>query len=157
MWAFRKRPEQLTDEQRRGLDELFARIPDLEGAYWFRWGVTEVFDLATDEADAALRLEEYRSLWQDDEDLQDFFATYEQHRVGILAYFAERKSSGVVEGLNNKARVITKRCYGIKTTQTLWERLCLDINWASKAIGWPVKHLHHLANRIRAHFLALYT
>lgn len=157
MWAFRNRPETLTDEQRRGLDELFAQVPEVEGAYWFRWGVTEVFDVAAEEADAAQRLEEYRALWADEEDVQAFFARYDAHRDGILAYFGERKSSGVVEGLNNKARVVTKRCYGIKSPQTLWDRLCLDVNWAGKAIGWTIKQLHHLANRIRAHFLALYT
>lgn len=160
MWAFRTRPEKLTDEQRLGLEELFRCIPDLEGIYWFRWGITEVFDLATDAQDAAAQLEEYRSWWQDDEDfadLQEFFALVERHRDGILAYFADRKSSGVVEGLNNKARVVTKRCYGVKRTQTLWERLCLDVNLASGAIGWTVKQLHGLANRIRTRFLALYT
>ena len=157
MWAFRNRPENLTDEQRRGLEELFARLPEVEAAYWFRWGITEVFDLAADEQAAARWLQEYRSLWQGHEDFQEFFATYDAHRDGILAYFAERKSSGVVEGLNNKARVITKRCYGIKDTQTLWDRLCLDVNWASKAIGRTVRQLHQLANQIRARFLALYT
>jgi transposase len=119
-----------------------------------------VFDLAKDEQLAAAQLAEYRSLWQDDEDfadLQEFFTLVDRHRDGILAYFTERKSSGVVEGLNNKARVVTKRCYGLKKTQTLWKRLCLDVNWSSKAVGWTVKQLHSLANRIRTHFLALYT
>jgi transposase len=140
---------------------LFAKLPELERVYWFRWGVTEVFDLATDAVDAAEQLAEYRSLLdeEDEEDaaLLEFFATYEEHRAGILAYFAEGKTSGVVEGLNNKARVITKRCYGVKNTQTLWDRLCLDVNWASKAIGWTVQQMHQLANCIRAKFLALYT
>jgi transposase len=160
MWAFRTRPEKLTDEQHRDLEELFRHIPDLEGIYWFRWGITEVFDRAKDEQEAEEQLEEYRSWWQDDEDfedLQEFFALVDRHRDGILAYFAEGKSSGVVEGLNNKARVVTKRCYGVKNTQTLWERLYLDVNMASAAVGWTVKQLHSLANRIRTHFLALYT
>jgi transposase len=161
MWAFRNRPEKLNDEQRRGLEELFARLPDLERVYWFRWGLTEVFDEATDEQDAAERLDEYRSLLdeaeQDDQAVLEFFASYDEHRDGILAYFAEGKTSGVVEGLNNKARVITKRCYGVKSTQTLWDRLCLDVNWVSKASGWTVQQMHQLTNRIRAKFLAIYT
>jgi transposase len=158
MWAFRTRPEKLNEAQQRGLQELFAQLPELEFAYSIRWGVTEVFDQATDAADAASQLAEYRSLLaEEDTELQEFFATYEAHRAGILAYFDERKTSGVVEGLNNKARVITKRCYGVKTTQTLWDRLCLDVNWAHQAISSTVQHMHQLVNRVRARFLALYT
>ena len=158
MWAFRTRPENLQDEQRRGLETLFAQIPALEFVYWFRWGVTEVFDQATNEHDAAEQLAAYRALLEEeDQELHTFFATFDAHRDGILAYFRERKSSGVVEGLNNKARVITKRCYGIKDPQTLWSRLCLDVNWASKAVGWTVRQMHELASRIRATFLANYT
>jgi len=140
---------------------LFARLPELEGPYWCRWVVTEIFDVAADARDAAERLAEYRSLLdagdETDRPLLEFFARYDEHRDGILAYFAERKSSGVVEGLNNKARVITKRCYGVKSTQTLWDRLCLDVNWAGKAIGWTIQQMHHLTQRIRTTFLALYT
>ena len=158
MWAFRTRPENLPDEQRRSLETLFAQVPGLEFVYWFRWGVTEVFDQATNEHDAAEQLAAYRALLEEeDQELHRFFATFDAHRDGILAYFRERKNSGVVEGLNNKARVITKRCYGIKDTQTLWNRLCLDVNWASKAVGWTVRQMHELASRIRATFLAIYT
>ena len=140
------------------MEDLFEQLPELEFVYWFRWGVTEVFDLAKDEQDAARWLAEYQAiLTEEDEELLEFFATYEEHREGILAYFQERKTSGVVEGLNNKARVITKRCYGVKSPQTLWDRLCLDVNWASQAVGWTVRQMHQLANRIRAKFLALYT
>ncbi len=87
----------------------------------------------------------------------EFFATYEAHREGILAYFEERKSSGVVEGLNNKARVITKRCYGVKKAKTLWQRLCLDINIAAQVLQRSVQKMKTLTQRIRAQFLGYYT
>lgn len=158
MGAFRTRPENLQDEQRRGLETLFAQVAGLAFVYWFRWGVTEVFDQASNEHDAAEQLAAYRALREEeDQELHTFVATFEAHRGGMLAYFRERKSSGVVEGLNNKAGVITKRCYGITDTQTLWDRLCLAVNWASKAVGWTVRQMHELASRIRATFLAIYT
>ena len=31
-----------------------------------------------------------------------------------------------MEGINNKARVITKRTYGLKSAESLWTRLILD-------------------------------
>ena len=74
-----------------------------------------------------------------------------------MAYFDERKTSGVVEGLNNKARVITKRCFGLKDVTTLWTRLCLDINHACHAAIRSIRHLKQLTCTIRTRFLALYT
>jgi transposase len=38
-----------------------------------------------------------------------------------------RASSGFVEGLNNKIKVIKRRCYGIKKVGTLFQRLWLDL------------------------------
>jgi transposase len=96
----------------------------------------------------------------DDEDsavLLEFFKTYDEHREAILAYFDDRKTSGPVEGLNNKARVVTKRCYGVKDTNTLWSRLCLDVNLAAQAAWITVQSIRALANRIREVFLGYYT
>jgi transposase len=158
MWAFRTRPEQLDETQRQGLKELFERIPELEPVYDLRWAITEIFDSAPDQETAADELEDFREvLSEEDEELREFFATYDRHREGILAYFDERKTSGVVEGINNKARVITKRCYGVKSTQTLWNRLCLDLNLASRVTRWTVQRLRALTRLIKATFLGLYT
>ena len=42
-----------------------------------------------------------------------------QHRELILKYFRAQKliSSGVVEGLNNKAKVTMRKSYGFRTTR----------------------------------------
>lgn len=126
--------------------------------YLMRWGVTQVFDTAKNRREAQRRLEEYRAIVdEDDPELLEFFAMYDSHRDGILAYFDERKSSGVVEGINNKARVITKRCYGVKDAKTLWNRLCLDLNLAAQAIGRTVAQIAQLTNCIREKFLGYYT
>lgn len=162
MWAFRSRPEELNDEQRRGLEALFQQIPELKGVYYFRWGITDIFDKTADREAAAARLEDYRALLRDmvpevRESLGEFFATYDAHRESILAYFDERKTSGVVEGINNKARVITKRCYGVKCPETLWDRLCLDLNLACRVVCWTVQHIKELTRLIRSKLLAIYT
>ena len=58
--------------------------------------------------------------------------------------------------MNNKARVITKRCYGVKNTKTLWNRLCLDVNLATQAARSTVQDIRALVNRIRDVFLGYY-
>lgn len=162
MWLFRKRPEDLTPEQAEQLQTLIAAIPDLELAYYVRTGITNIFDSPLTRDEAARQIEDLRKqLDPDDEDNQtllEFFNTYDAQREGILAYFDERKTSGPVEGLNNKARVITKRCYGIKSIPTLHSRLCLDINLKSLAIATrTVAQMHTIINNIRQQIAGYYT
>lgn len=85
-------------------------------------------------------------------ELEAFVVTYEKWRDSILAYFDERKTSAAVEGINNKARVITKRCYGIKSADTLWRRLILDLNRARDIVGHTIDSLRALAHQLRAAF-----
>lgn len=159
MWSFRRRPEDLSDREREELQKLFVCLPELESVYEIRWHITAIFDTADNPEEAAKCLQEYRDMLDenDDPELLAFFATYEAHRDGILAYFEERKSSGVVEGINNKARVITKRCYGVKKVKTLWQRLCLDINIATQFLTRTVQQMKTLTQRIRDQFLGYYT
>ena len=40
----------------------------------------------------------------------------------------ERQTSGFVEGLNNKIKVMKRRCYGIYNLKHMFQRLHLDIS-----------------------------
>jgi hypothetical protein len=62
-----------------------------------------------------------------------------------------------VEGINNKARVITKRCYGVKSSATLWNRLILDLNRASEAVGASIAELRQILSDLKAVFLRFCT
>jgi len=41
-----------------------------------------------------------------------------KHQVDILNYFKVSIDNGAVEGLNNKAKVISHRAYGYRTAET---------------------------------------
>jgi len=41
--------------------------------------------------------------------------------------FLDRLTSGFVEGLNNKIKVIKRRCYGLKNIGHLFQHLYLDL------------------------------
>ena len=45
----------------------------------------------------------------------------------ISNYFLARQNSGFVEGLNNKIKVLKRRCYGIFNLSHLFQRLSLDL------------------------------
>jgi transposase len=78
--------------------------------------------------------------------------TYEKWQLLILNYFPAHPTSAAVEGINNKARVITKRAYGLKSADSLWTRLILDLNWATKTIGATIAGLRQLAHGFREEF-----
>jgi transposase len=63
-------------------------------------------------------------------ELDGFIKMFEQWQDEILSYFDARQTSGPIEGLNNKARVILKRAYGLKSADSLWTWLILDLNRA---------------------------
>ena len=73
-------------------------------------------------------------------------------KTKILNYFDARQTSAAVEGINNKARVITKRTYGLKSAKSLWDRLILDLNRASQAIGYSIEHIRQMAKGLKALF-----
>ena len=85
-------------------------------------------------------------------DLGSFFETYHRWKTKILNYFDARQTSAAVEGINNKARVITKRTYGLKSAKSLWDRLILDLNRASQATGYSIEHIRQMAKGLKALF-----
>jgi transposase len=158
MHDFRRRPQDLKPEQEKALEDLFERVPVLGQIYHLRWQVTKIFDTAPDRTTAAEQLREWIAEVRVTElDWQPFITMLENHWDGILAYFDERRSSGPVEGLNTKLRVITRRSYGISSVNTLWTRALLDVNWAAKKLGQTIAAIRRLVGRIQAHFAGCYT
>jgi transposase len=151
--AFRRDPEGLTAEEQQALEALFEKVPDLKELYRVRLRFKEIFDTARDRATAARWL---RRLRRETErlglDLSRFFETYDRWKTAILNYFDARQTSAAVEGINNKARVITKRTYGLKSADGLWTRLILDLNRASEAIGWSIDQIRRMACGLKALF-----
>ena len=56
-----------------------------------------------------------------------FVGTLQKWMDEISNYFLQRESSGFVEGLNNKIKVIKRRCYGIYDLGRLFQHIWLDI------------------------------
>jgi transposase len=156
MWLYRRRRKDLTAEEQIELDQLFDAIPDLELPYCVREDIAEIFDTATNRQEASQRLDELRAVLVREPELLEFFALFDRWRDGILAYFDHRETSAAVEGLNTKARVITRRSYGLKHAESLWKRLVLDVNRVLGTARRSVRDLHALARSIQAKFCGYY-
>jgi transposase len=153
MHDFRRRPEDLKPEKARALEELFEKVPVLGVIYHLRWQATRIFDTASNPATAAEELREWiQEARLSELDWEPFITMLEGHWDGILAYFKERRTSGPVEGINTKIRVVLRRSYGIRNVTTLWTRVFLDVNWARNKVGQTIAGLRQLVHRIQAHF-----
>jgi transposase len=158
MHDFRRRPLDLQPENTQALEDLFEEVPVLGQIYHLRWQATAIFDLALDREEAAQRLQEWIAEARESGlDWEPFIRMLENHWDGILAYFDEGRSSGPVEGINTKVRVITRRVYGICKVSTLWTRMLLDVNWAAKKVGRSILGIRELVGRIQAYFAGCYT
>ena len=56
-----------------------------------------------------------------------FLTTLDHHLDEITNYFLNRHTSGFVEGLNNKIKVLKRRCFGMLNLDHLFQRLFLDL------------------------------
>ena len=117
-WCLLKRPENLTDNQRISLRELLGYNLQSVRAYLLKEEFQQFWDYASP-AWAAKYLDQWctRALRSRIEPLKKFARTVRSHRELLLNYFRARKqfSSGVIEGLNNKAKVTMRKAYGYRT------------------------------------------
>ena len=129
LWLLRKNHAALDDDERERLRRLLAHSQPLHQAYTFREALTAIFNQNQSVAQAERRLGAWiRKVQRSDLDCFDgFIKTLLAHWQPILNYFDERVTSGFVEGLNNKIKVLKRRCYGIKKGSTLFQRLWLDL------------------------------
>lgn len=129
MWPFRKNPADLEADEHAVLQRLFAYAPDLHRAYTYREQLTAIFeqDLSKEEAKHELKKWRRRVKASGLQCYESFFTTLNNWLEEITNYFLHRHNSGFVEGLNNKIKVLKRRCYGIFNLAHLFQRLFLDL------------------------------
>ena len=129
MWPFRKKAADLEVEEQEVLTRLFTYTPALPHAYELREELTRIFDAPLSKEAALLQLAEWqRRVRASGLSCYDrFLHTLEKWRDEITNYFLARHNSGFVEGLNNKIKVLKRRCYGIFNLSPLFQRLFLDL------------------------------
>ena len=129
LWVVRHNHRDLTPPERQQLRLLFHYAPRLHAAYTLREELTAIFELPLTKTQARRRLQQWmQKVRQHKLDCFNAFLTTLQNWFEyIVNYFAQRRTSGFVEGLNNKVKCIKRRCYGILKVTTLFQRLTLDL------------------------------
>jgi transposase len=129
VWALRKNGRKLSEEDRQVLKCLFGYSPELETAYSFCAQLTDIFedDISKSEAGRKIRIWKIQVRLSGLKCFDKFLKTLEKRFEGITNYFISRQTSGFAEGLNNKIKVIKRRCYGITSIGQLFRRIFLDL------------------------------
>jgi len=129
LWVWRRNLEDLTEEELSQLELLFECSPLLRQAHKLREKFYRIFEKNQTKESGTRALRAWiREVQRSGLDCFDaFLATLEKWMDEITNYFVSRLSSGWVEGLNNKIKVLKRRSYGMKNLSNFFRRIWLDL------------------------------
>ena len=129
MWILRKNRKELADAELKVLKRLFRHSPILELAYNLCNDLTDIFEGAISKSDATRKIDAWKKEVEESslKCFNKFLLTLDKYMDKITNYFINRQTSGFVEGLNNKIKVIKRMCYGILNIKHLFQRTYLDL------------------------------
>jgi transposase len=124
-----KKNECYSRDEKHALEKLFKYSPALKAAYRLTRQLTSIFNTRHRKDTAVIKINE----WIENVAASDlicfnsFIKTLNKYKNEVTNYFIDRNTSGFVEGLNNKIKVIKRRCYGIFNIKNLFQRIFLDL------------------------------
>ena len=129
MWILRKSPSEITSDENKILKKLFNYSPKLKIAYQLMNKLTAIYNSNISKGLAKRKIKGWMRQVKNKGAtcFNRFLNTLEINMEEITNYFINRNSSGFVEGLNNKIKVIKRRCYGITNIRHLFQRVFLDL------------------------------
>ena len=125
-WPLLNNPWNLTRKQRQKLSEIQKNNKRLYRAYLLKEALAKALD--------------YRQPWRARKALDEWLAwasrsrqaaflrvahTIRKYKEGILAYIEERLTNGIVEGINNRIRMVARRAFGFHSAEALMAMLYL--------------------------------
>jgi transposase len=138
LWPSRKRPADLDDEAQAHLERFLVHSPALQQAITLREELTTIFDTARSKADGLRRIRFWRRrvVKSGLRCFDGFLKLLDTWQDLITNYFIDHQTSAFVEGLNNKLKVLKRRCYGLGNVGRLFQRLTLDLDGYRRFSPW---------------------
>ena len=129
MWPFRRHVQDLKEGQLEQLVDLFLYAPELKQAWLLRHELFMIYETHQSPEQAELKFDAWIQKARDSglDCFDGFIQLFEKSRTDILTYFDGRHTSGFVEGLNNKLKVIKRRCFGLLDAGKLFQRIQIDL------------------------------
>jgi len=129
MWILRRKESDLSESDKETLKFFFKHSILMKKAYQFRNKLTDIFNQNLSKKQAKRKIKRWiKSIEESGLTCFDtFIKTLRKLWDDILNYFTDRLNSGFVEGLNNRIKVIKRRCYGIFNIKNLFQRISIDL------------------------------
>lgn len=130
-YALLKPEERLTDKQKVKLKEVKAVSPLLAKMHQLKESFREIFETSTHEIEGTMAFLDW--LEQAKETFTEAVPTCCRWFREVTAYFQNRTTSGVVEGINNKLKLIKRLGYGFTNFERFRLRclICWNLDWDS--------------------------
>jgi transposase len=118
-----------TKQEKKIIEPLFKLSPPTKAAYRLARELTHIYNTHHRKTTAKQKL----TAWIDKVNNSDvsclniFLKTLGSYDEIISNYFIRRDTSGWVEGINNKVKVIKRRCYGLMNLKHFFQRIFLDL------------------------------
>ena len=131
-WLLVRNAVDLCEADRDKLQQMFALSPDLQRLHRLKEDFRAIFETACDKEQAAARLLDWVVTVEQSglTKLAKFVGTLRHRWEHILNYFPNRLTSGKVEGLNTKVKVIKRCAYGFRNFEHFALRILTECDGA---------------------------
>jgi transposase len=118
--------EKLSEDKKHRVDELLAKYPSLNGFYWAKERVRELYRQGSREE--AMRILDniiFNLKSSDDGELIRWANSLKHWRGPILNYFTNRTTNGFTEGCHTKIKMLKRNSYGLRNVDVYWRKMLL--------------------------------
>jgi transposase len=109
-----KNQENLTDTQQEKLDQVYEACPTLRMAHRLKECLRHIFEYPSTKEKAIQRLQKWSRIAEREHLFPKFRKTLSNWMDKIANYFHQRTTSAMVEGINNKIKLIKRRAFGFR-------------------------------------------
>jgi transposase len=109
-----KNQENLTDTQQEKLKQVYENCPTLKMAHRLKECLRHIFECSSTKEKAIRRLQRWCRIAEQEHLFPTFRKTLARWIDKIANYFHQRTTSGMVEGINNKVKLIKRRAFGFR-------------------------------------------
>lgn len=128
-WILVTNEANLNEEQRAKLKELYRNCPELKKCHKLKEDFRKIFDKEKTRPKAKRKLDAWKRRVRRTglRSFDGFLTTLDNWEEWILNYFSSGKiTNGVVEGLNNKIKLIKRRGYGYRNNGNFRQRILVE-------------------------------
>lgn len=113
-YALLKNQDNLTDTQQESLVKIYETCPTLKMGHRLKECLRHIFESHSTKEKATQRIQKWLVISASKGLFPDFRKTLSNWLDNITNYFLQRTTSGIVEGINNKIKLIKRRAFGFR-------------------------------------------